>query len=79
MTRMKKYITLTSVHFYLCLTMSIIGIMLADASFKMFGFVVSLSIPLWITYLYRVKHMSAEELSEQFGFKDNKYFDISEE
>lgn len=76
---MKKYITSISVHFYIAMMFSIITVLLADTSLKMVGAGILICAPIWIFYAHRVKRMSPDEISEAFGFKGNKYFDISEE
>lgn len=76
---MKKYFTSISIHFYVCMMFSIITVLLADTSLKMVGAGILVCAPLWIFYVHRVIDMEPEEISEAFGFKGNKYFDISEE
>lgn len=76
---MKKYFTSISIHFYIAMMFSIITVLLADTSVKMTGAGILICAPIWIFYLYRVSDMSSDEISEAFGFKGNKYFDVSED
>lgn len=76
---MKRYFTSISVHFYIAMMFSIITVLLADTSLKMVGAGILICAPIWIFYLHRIDGMSSDEISEAFGFKGNKYFDISEE
>lgn len=76
---MKKYFTTISIHFYIAMMFSIITVLLADTSLKMVGAGILICAPIWIFYLHRIDGMSSDEISEAFGFKGNKYFDVSED
>lgn len=74
-----KYFTSISVHFYIAMMFSIITVLLADTSLKMVGAGILICAPIWILYLHRIDGMNSDEISEAFGFKGNKFLDVTEE
>ena len=76
---MHKYINSLTIHFYLAILSAFITVLIVDnislATTCLFVF----ALPIWFTFYNRVKDMTSEEISENFGFRGNKFLDCTDE
>lgn len=73
---MHKYINSFSLHFYAICFLVCFFLSIEEATiYTWLVVVLLLLLPLVLSYLYRIKDMTEEEIVEKFGFTDNKFLD----
>jgi len=74
---MCKYINSFSLHFYAILALVMFVLSFEEPNLYTLLVTFLLVLPLILSYLYRIKNMTEEEIVERFGFKGNKFLDPS--
>lgn len=74
-----KYINSLTIHFCLGILSAFITVLVVDNISLAIACLLVFALPIWFTFYNRVKDMTSEEISEKFGFKDNKFLDCTDE
>lgn len=70
-----RYINSLSLHFYAIALIVFLLLCTKEISICTLLVTILLLLPLVLSYLYRIKDMSEEEIVEKFGFTGNKFLD----
>ena len=76
---MHKHINSLTIHFCFAILSALITILISDNISLAMTCLLVFAFPIWFTFYNRVKDMNSEEISEKFGFKDNKFLDCTNE